>query len=162
MHVSFKLISSFSCELLDVLHTWSIIWDPVRSGFDPKQLKEKVKIKYSYKLREIWHFLVRVWRRHWFDNTTQFNCIRNHLKIFTEAVQDVCTRRWIADVGSHTFLGQTFDNCKWWPDSVFTVSKWASLKRGLETVQKQLGCQKRGTFMGHLIETGASATSKAR
>ena len=101
----------------------------------------------------MWHFLVRVWRRHWLDDTTQFTCIRNRLKINTEP-QDVCTRKWIADVGSHTFLGQTFDNRKWWPDFVFTVSKWASLKRGLEIVLKQLGRQKRGTFMGHLWTRG--------
>ena len=101
----------------------------------------------------MWHFLVRVWRRHWLDDTTQFTCIRNRLKINTEP-QEVCTRKWIADVGSHTFLGQTFDNCKWWPDFVFTVSKWASLKRGLEIVLKQLGRQKRGTFMGHLWTRG--------
>ena len=36
----------------------------------------------------------------------------------------------------------------------FTVSKWASLKRGLEIVLKQLGRQKRGTFMGHLWTRG--------
>ena len=32
----------------------------------------------------------------------------------------------------------------------FTVSKWTLLKQGLETVVKQLECQKRGHFMGHL------------
>ena len=126
----------FSYELLhwrEVLHIWSVNWDPVENQVWIENNCSKSRIHTISVKCDI----VRVWRRHWFDDTTQFTFICNHLKIDTEP-QQVCTRKWIADEGSDTFLGQTFDNRKWWPDSSQRASEQASLKRGLEIVPEHI------------------------
>ena len=121
-----QFLRCFSYELLhwrEVLHIWSVNWDPVENQVWIENNCSKSRIHTISVKCDI----VRVWRRHWFDDTTQFTFICNHLKIDTEP-QQVCTRKWIADEGSDTFLGQTFDNRKWWPDSSQRASEQASLK----------------------------------